>query len=283
MLAPTTIGRRSRARCASASSFTKVEMPCVVGSDKDASLEDQILQRVARRGTSGLSLRMLRTETGLTGEALSRITEPLTMDERMVLIAGEIWLTREGIENATEKILSRVKAQAKARDLKRSELKSQIDLSAETFDFVLHRLSREKRLELRGEVVFSVGKGQPITSPDSKLLPAIASAYEASGLTAPSAVDVALRLKVKDSEMRKLMTLLLREKTLVRMGTDELYIHRIALEGLRAKIRELHGEVLDVPRFKQITGLSRKYAIPLLEYLDRERVTRKDGDLRIVL
>jgi selenocysteine-specific elongation factor len=67
------------------------------------------------------------------------------------------------------------------------------------------------------------------------------------------------------------------------MGTDELYIHRTALEGLRAQILELHGQVLDVARFKQITGLSRKYAIPLLEYLDRERITRKDGDRRIVL
>jgi selenocysteine-specific elongation factor len=45
----------------------------------------------------------------------------------------------------------------------------------------------------------------------------------------------------------------------------------------------LHGQLLDVARFKQITGLSRKYAIPLLEYLDRERITRKDGDRRIVL
>ena len=43
-------------------------------------------------------------------------------------------------------------------------------------------------------------------------------------------------------------------------------------------MRELRGQTLDVARFKQMTGLSRKYAIPLLEYLDRERVTRKDGD-----
>ena len=83
--------------------------------------------------------------------------------------------------------------------------------------------------------------------------------------------------------MRRLMTLLLREKTLIRMGTDELYIHRAALEQLRAQIRELHGQMLDVARFKEITGLSRKYAIPLLEYLDRERVTRKQGDGRTVL
>jgi selenocysteine-specific elongation factor len=48
-------------------------------------------------------------------------------------------------------------------------------------------------------------------------------------------------------------------------------------------MRELRGQTLDVARFKQMTGLSRKYAIPLLEYLDRQRVTRKNGELRSVL
>jgi selenocysteine-specific elongation factor len=52
---------------------------------------------------------------------------------------------------------------------------------------------------------------------------------------------------------------------------------------LRARFRDLQGQTLDIARFKQITGLSRKYAIPLLEYLDRERVTRKEGDRRLVL
>jgi hypothetical protein len=110
-----------------------------------------------------------------------------------------------------------------------------------------------------------------------------ADAYKASGLAAPSAVEVASHLKLSDGEMRRLMTLLLREKTLIRMGTEELYIHRTALEGLRAQIRELHGQALDVARFKKITGLPRKYAIPLLEHLDRERITRKNGGRRVVL
>jgi len=83
--------------------------------------------------------------------------------------------------------------------------------------------------------------------------------------------------------MRRLMTLLLRDKILVKIGADGLFIHQKALETLCGRIRELRGTSLDVTRFKQVTGLSRKYAIPLLEYLDRQRVTRKDGDLRLVL
>jgi selenocysteine-specific elongation factor len=250
---------------------------------KDASVEQQILQRVARRGTAGLSLQMLKAETGLTEEALRRIAEPFIETGRLVLIPGEIWLTKEALESAAEKIVSRLKAETKPSGLKRSELRSQAALSAEIFDFLLDRLLREQHLKLQGEMVFSSGTDQPITDADIKLLSRIASAYEASGLAAPSAVEVASNLKLSNGEMRRLMTMLLREKTLVRMGTDELYIHKTALQGLREQIRELHGQALDVAQFKQITGLSRKYAIPLLEYLDRERITRKDGDRRIVL
>jgi selenocysteine-specific elongation factor len=60
-------------------------------------------------------------------------------------------------------------------------------------------------------------------------------------------------------------------------------MHHEALARLRSEIKELHGQTMDIARFKQITGLSRKYAIPLLEYLDRQRITRKMGDQRLVI
>jgi selenocysteine-specific elongation factor len=88
---------------------------------------------------------------------------------------------------------------------------------------------------------------------------------------------------MSDSEVRKQITMLLREKTLVRMGSDHLFLHADALEGLKAQLRTIRGRHLDVAAFKQLTGLSRKYAIPLLEYLDREHITRRQDGTRIVL
>ena len=80
-----------------------------------------------------------------------------------------------------------------------------------------------------------------------------------------------------------MVTTLQREKTIVRMGSDEMFIHSSALRRLTAQLANLRGTLMDVARFKELTGLSRKYAIPLLEYLDRQRVTRKQGDERLVL
>jgi selenocysteine-specific elongation factor len=60
-------------------------------------------------------------------------------------------------------------------------------------------------------------------------------------------------------------------------------MHHLPLAALEQTIRKLKGQTLDVGRLKQITGLSRKFAIPLLEHLDRQRITRRDGATRIIL
>ena len=80
------------------------------------------------------------------------------------------------------------------------------------------------------------------------------------------------------------MTLLLRDKVLVKISED-LVFHRDALADLRQRMaaEKLKSPRIDVGRFKDVTGVSRKYAIPLLEYLDRERVTRRVGDERVIL
>jgi selenocysteine-specific elongation factor len=250
---------------------------------KHASLEEQIRLRIARRGTAGLAMRKLMAETGLTQEALHMLTEPLVSSKRLLRIPDNVLLTEEAFASATESMISRLKTDTRSAGLSRSELKGQTGLSKEIFDFLLEKLVREQRLRVQDALVYASGSHPQLPGPDLKSLSAITTAYESAGLTAPSASEVATMLNLKESEMRRLMTLLLRDKILVKIGTDGLYIHQRALETLRGRMRELRGQTLDVARFKQMTGLSRKYAIPLLEYLDRQRVTRKDGDLRLVL
>ena len=67
------------------------------------------------------------------------------------------------------------------------------------------------------------------------------------------------------------------------MRSDTLYVHHSSVERLRLDLQRMRGQSLDVARFKELTGLSRKYAIPLLEYFERERVLRRLGDQRLIL
>ena len=114
-------------------------------------------------------------------------------------------------------------------------------------------------------------------------LATIAQAYQAAGLASPLTSELAQRLNLKEAEIRRIVTLLQQSKTIVRMGSDDLFIHSGPLMQLAERLAALRGSLIDVARFKQFTGLSRKYAIPILEYFDRQRITRKQGDQRLVL
>jgi selenocysteine-specific elongation factor len=110
----------------------------------------------------------------------------------------------------------------------------------------------------------------------------IESAFESAGLTVPSTNDVLAKSGVEAGRARTLLQILLRDKKLVRVSED-LVFHASAVQRLRELLAGYKGHRFGVPEFKDWTGISRKYAIPLLEFLDRERVTRRDGDVRVVL
>ena len=249
----------------------------------EASPEQQLLLRVARRGVSGLTMRGLIAETGLTTEALHRFSASQLSQGRIVCIGGDLLFTSAYMASAIESVAGRLKVGAALMGLKRAELKSQTGLCKDVFDFAIEKLARGQKLRLTGELIYSYESDSRSAVPDQPRLDAIAAAYDAAGLAAPQAAEVAAKLNLSEAEMRRLMTLLLREKILIRMGADALYIHGRALKELKTLVGKLQGQTLDVAGFKQMTGLSRKYAIPLLEYLDRERVTRKVGEHRIVL
>jgi selenocysteine-specific elongation factor len=248
---------------------------------RSAPIEERLLLRVGRRGTKGLSLQHLIAETGLTREAAEGLLQPLFLSHRLLQIPGDILLARPALDAACEGIGSVL--QQHAGGLKRSELKSRTSISSEILDFSLQHLARAQKLRLEGELVYRVEAGNPPSAPEDANLSAIAAIYRKAGLTAPLISEVAAMLNLKESEMRGLVTLLLRERILVPMGSENLFMHQEALAQLRAEISELQGQMVDIARFKQITGLSRKYAIPLLEYLDRQRITRKMGDQRLVI
>jgi selenocysteine-specific elongation factor len=155
---------------------------------------------------------------------------------------------------------------------------------AEVFACALDGLVKQKKLEVTGEIVRLAGRGVVMKDEEAESKKIIEHAFSSAGLTVPALHQVLGGLKIDKARAQKIMTLLLREKILIKIS-DELVFHRDALDQLR---RQLAGyktkfSTIDVGKFKELTGVSRKYAIPLLEYLDRERVTRRVGDERVIL
>jgi selenocysteine-specific elongation factor len=112
----------------------------------------------------------------------------------------------------------------------------------------------------------------------------IEEAFASAALKVPALQEVLAGLKIDKLRAQKIVTLLLRDKVLTKVS-DELVFHRTALDHLRKRVAEHKAKsaTIDVATFKELIGVSRKYAIPLLEYLDRERVTKRVGDSRQIL
>ncbi len=153
------------------------------------------------------------------------------------------------------------------------------DASPEVFDYVL---AGAGELTQDGEIVRMKTHRVVLKQDEAQARAAIESAFEHAGLAAPAVNDVLRGSGVEPARARSILQILLREGRLTRIS-DELVLHVSALSGLRELLALKRGSRFSVPAFKEWTGVSRKYAIPLLEYLDREHVTRREGDERVVL
>jgi selenocysteine-specific elongation factor len=166
----------------------------------------------------------------------------------------------------------------------KEQLRDQIAASIEVFDAALATLVRDKKIEVLGELVRLPGHGVVMKDEEAESKKKIESAFMTAGLNVPALHEVLAGLKIDKARAQKIVTLLLRDKVLIKIS-DELVFHRSALEGLRRLMAacKLKSATIDVGKFKELTGVSRKYAIPLLEFLDRERVTKRVGDSRQIL
>jgi selenocysteine-specific elongation factor len=146
-------------------------------------------------------------------------------------------------------------------------------------------LAAQKKLDAHGELVKKAGSEIALQPEEAKAKEQIEAAFASAGLAVPSVKEVLDKLTVEPKRAEKLLQILLREKTVVRV-TQELIFHRGALAQLKEQLsgyKKAKGDRISVPVFKELAGITRKYAIPLLEYLDRERVTRRAGEERVIL
>jgi selenocysteine-specific elongation factor len=110
----------------------------------------------------------------------------------------------------------------------------------------------------------------------------IEAAFAAGALAVPATNEVLARCGVEPARARALLQVLLRQGRLIKVSPELVY-HAGAIEGLRTLLAGKKGARFSVSEFKNWTGVSRKYAIPLLEFLDHQRVTRREGETRLVI
>jgi selenocysteine-specific elongation factor len=156
---------------------------------------------------------------------------------------------------------------------------------AEIFEAALEDLLKSRAIVISGDLVQRAGREIALSPEETRAKELIEREFASAGLAVPSFAVVLAKLPVESRRAQKILQILLREKVLVKVA-DDLVFHQMALKSLRetlVKRRKEHGARLPIGMFKELTGVSRKYAIPLLEYLDREHLTRRVGDERVIL
>jgi len=250
---------------------------------RDGSPEQVLAARVARRGAMGLRLDDIPGEMNIRlVEAAKLVVKAGLVDCNQVLVAPAAYA--EAKADALQALKKFHDANPLVAGMSKEELRDRVNLGPEVFYSLLGKLAEEKKLEVAGELVRLPGRGVVMKDEEAESKKIIEQAFASAGLKVPSLKEVLAGLKVDKIRAQKIVTLLLRDKVLIKIS-EELVFHQSALMDLRHKIAALKNTApkIDVARFKDMTGVSRKYAIPLLEYLDRERVTRRVGDERVIL
>jgi selenocysteine-specific elongation factor len=251
--------------------------------------------RVRRRAQRGLSFAEAVAETGWTRDEIVALAEDLKRDlqktKQLTQIEGRFFAEQE-YQLSQKALLDAIAAFHKRDSLRpgmpkkelQEEMVRTLDMANELFEATLSALVEQKRTEVVGDLVRIAGHGVVMKDEEAESKKKIEAAFSSAGLRVPALHEVIAGLKVDRVRAQKIVTLLLRDKVLVKIS-DELVFHRGALEALRRQVaaQKAKSPKMDVARFKDLTGVSRKYAIPLLEYLDRERVTRRVGDAREIL
>jgi selenocysteine-specific elongation factor len=253
----------------------------------NAEVETALKLRVARRAEAGLSISHAVGETGLPPAKVEQLAADLVKAGRAIRFQ-DVLLSPVVVamlrDRATTIVDQFHKANPLVAGISREQLRETLALPEEVFRGVLDSLVRDKKLQVSGEVVQAFGKGVVLRDEEAEAKAQIEQAFARAGLKVPLLKDVLAALPVDKVRAQKIVTLLLRDRVLVKLG-DELVFHRDALAGLKQQIAAQKSKTpkLNVGSFKDLFGITRKHAIPLLEYLDRERVTRRVGDERVIL
>ena len=156
--------------------------------------------------------------------------------------------------------------------------------SSPYFQFLLSTWQRDDYIEVRGSTVAMKGSEVRLTAEQQETRSRIIDIIERSSLNTPSLDDIVQQFGKAKAEVKDLLYYLLETGEILRISGDMVLLPS-QLEFLESHLKKSYpaGATFTVSDFKELFSVSRKYAIPLLELLDRRKVTRRTGDRRMIV
>jgi len=253
------------------------------------SEQDAVMTAIEEAGLSGLPLPQLSGRMGVASNQRQVLVERLVHASLASDVGGTLVATSRlsAVKEAVVAAVTRYHAGHPLEDgMPREEVRERLFARAPlpVFEHVLRVLTDGKRIIARDRIALA-GHNVALTHDEARARDAMVETLRAAKLTPPDPSMLATQIGVPLEVVTRIATLLVRRSELVRAG--DLLFHESAMKRLKSEIQALKQsgvtDTIDVASFKDRYNITRKYAIPLLEYLDRERVTKRVGDARKIL
>jgi selenocysteine-specific elongation factor len=239
-----------------------------------------------------IDLDELNSLLGLPLPELNKVCAALAQSGKLVIVPApsKILVLPSIIESLKKETVQQISAFHKENSLQKGiskeELRKRIydDLPLEVFRYCLDELVAKKKISFLEDMISLHGREVQLTSEGQQLREKIEAFFQKAGVQAPFLADLPDSLGVNPEEARRIIFWMIREKILVKLS-DDLIFHRDTLDSIKKQIRAKFppGSKFGVAEFKETFDITRKHAIPLLEYLDREKFTRRVGNDRLRL
>jgi selenocysteine-specific elongation factor len=239
-----------------------------------------------------IDLKELNSLLGLPAAELTGICKELSDAKKLVMLpaSSHVLILPSVVESLKKSTLALIAAFHKEnpiqKGLSKEELRKRFydDLPLEVFRYCLDGMVEKHQLAILDEAVSLYGREVRLSAESEKVREMIESAFTQAGVQPPTLTELQNKLAADPEEIKRISFWMIKEKQLVKIAEDLVYL-RTTLDEIKRRIKEKFapGAKLGVPDFKDIFGITRKHAIPLLEFLDREKFTRRLGADRIIL
>jgi selenocysteine-specific elongation factor len=255
-----------------------------------ASTEDVVRLHLKLRGHAGASFAELMVLTGLENRELEKTLQGFSGKGQASLWDKEAkqWILGDVLEGLGAGLVRHMAVFHKREPLKQGVSRGELastwgrELPPKLMHFLLERLLKTGSLSQEQELLRLPAHKVLLGSDQEDLRSKILGVYQVGGLTPPNFKDVLEEIGLGPKDVQPVYKLLQDQGLLARIKED-MYFSTSALEALKSKVLEYFSSnrELGPQEFRELTGLSRKFAIPLLEYLDKEKVTIRVGDKRV--
>jgi len=256
------------------------------------SVEEKILLFLRERGTLGLTFDELAVRLGTFGKQLKKIITPPLSSRKIVVVDSttQRYLIKSVSDAVEQSMLADLEKYHTKNPLQigpsKEELRSGLGrgVDQKVFHFCLSELLKKEQVVQEDSAVRLASHQVALQADEKKLQKDLEFWYREKGLKTPTVRESMEQFSdYPESLVKEVFALLLREGKLVKVS-ETLYYDAEVVAALQEKVTAFivkEGDI-DAPRFKNLTGLTRKFSIPLLEYFDRIKLTIRVGDLRVL-